>query len=435
MYALWNKEYSANCEFSWDEIVPLLKEAVGAVEVLKINMGGDVLDYDRAPTTGRHVIAIGGLALARGLTLEGLCVSYVLRNVSAADTLLQIGRWFGYRLGYKEYCRVYLTEKLESDFSSINESVEELRDELKTMEQLKMTPLEFGLKVRRSETGIAITAKNKMRSAERISLAQDFGLRHVQGFEAFNSQSVNKSNLDSCMGFIEEVEKENQLFPPLKGQSALVWTGVDVLKVLELLKNFENPALAFRKMKNGNSLLMDYLRDRSKFELATWTVAVPYVSRRLKKSIPLPVGGAEGRFCRTRHSAFLNSATGENILSFTRKNNVSNPVPEDLKFGEDQSDLLAGYEDQKGGSETPRWLKARRSPFLIVHLLDVELEKISPKGPLPFDEGEPVVTLSVGLPSSSIKIVEREYEATTTYLKILREMMKQSETDEDIADE
>ena len=97
----WNSEYDSVCDYSWDEIRLNLAAAIAPIEIALVNMRGKALDYSSRRDRPLHVIAIGGLALARGLTLEGLAVSYVLRNVGAGDTLLQLGRWFGYRPGYE----------------------------------------------------------------------------------------------------------------------------------------------------------------------------------------------------------------------------------------------------------------------------------------------------------------------------------------------
>ena len=61
---------------------------------------------------GEHVIAVGGDKLSRGLTLDGLSVSYYLRASQMYDTLMQMGRWFGYRDGYLDVCRIYTTQEL-----------------------------------------------------------------------------------------------------------------------------------------------------------------------------------------------------------------------------------------------------------------------------------------------------------------------------------
>jgi hypothetical protein len=82
------------------------------------------------------------------------------------DTLLQMGRWFGYREGYQDLCRIFMTEQAISWYAHISGAVEELREEFREMERLGLTPMDFGLKVRSHPTALIVTAKNKMRAAE-----------------------------------------------------------------------------------------------------------------------------------------------------------------------------------------------------------------------------------------------------------------------------
>ena len=92
----FRREFS-DVEFGVDEVLAILHQAISPVRVVTVNMRGGKLEYERNTKTGLQVIAIGGLALSRGLTLEGLTVSYIIRNASASDTLMQMARWFGYR--------------------------------------------------------------------------------------------------------------------------------------------------------------------------------------------------------------------------------------------------------------------------------------------------------------------------------------------------
>ena len=108
-----------------------------------------------------------------GLTLEGLSITYILRNASASDTLMQMGRWFGYRFGYENLTRVFMPQTSFNHYSSIHIATEELRDELEEMSP-RLTPLDFGLKVRNSETGLMITAKNKLQNTEKITFSKIF---------------------------------------------------------------------------------------------------------------------------------------------------------------------------------------------------------------------------------------------------------------------
>lgn len=60
---------------------------------------------------GLRMIAVGGMSLSRGLTLEGLVISYFYRNSKMYDTLMQMGRWFGYRNGYADLCRIWMSDE------------------------------------------------------------------------------------------------------------------------------------------------------------------------------------------------------------------------------------------------------------------------------------------------------------------------------------
>ena len=135
------------CE--WVDIQRKLKRSALPVEVRAINQrtGAASLDY-RPYRQGLRVVAVGGNSLSRGLTLEGLSTSYFYRNSQMYDTLLQMGRWFGYRDGYDDLCRVWMTDEAIAWYAHISEATEELRTEIKRMQRLNLTPRDFGLKVR-----------------------------------------------------------------------------------------------------------------------------------------------------------------------------------------------------------------------------------------------------------------------------------------------
>jgi hypothetical protein len=119
------------------------------------------LNYGDYENTGLNIIAVGGYSLSRGLTLEGLMVSYFLRNSMMYDTLMQMGRWFGYRPDYEDLCRVWMPEEAEGWYSHITESIEELREELRRMEAAEQ-PRRIRLKVRSHPDSLIVTARNKM---------------------------------------------------------------------------------------------------------------------------------------------------------------------------------------------------------------------------------------------------------------------------------
>ena len=127
----------------------------------------DRIDYTGAPRT---YIVVGGSILARGLTLEGLMVSYFLRSTKQYDTLLQMGRWFGYRPNYEDLPRIWLPEELRLRFRALASVEEEVRDEIEQYRRQDLTPMDMAVRIR-AIPGMAITGANKMRAARRCAVS------------------------------------------------------------------------------------------------------------------------------------------------------------------------------------------------------------------------------------------------------------------------
>ena len=149
---------------------------------------GDILDYVDHPN-GLSVIAIGGDKLSRGLTLEGLCVSYYLRASTMYDTLMQMGRWFGYRPGYVDLCRLFTSRELNEWFCHITHASEELREEFDYMaDTAGSTPEKYALKVRSHPGVLQITASNKMLATTDIQIT--WSGRLVESYELKRSKEA-----------------------------------------------------------------------------------------------------------------------------------------------------------------------------------------------------------------------------------------------------
>ncbi len=159
-------------EFSWEEVQRALHEAVAPIVVRYVNGGNAAknLNYDECDEKdgqdGLRIIAVGGYSLSRGLTLEGLCCSYFYRNTKMYDTLMQMGRWFGYRPKYEDICQVWINPDAVEWYSYIAEASEELKGEVRRMQEENRTPKDFGLCVRSDITALLVTARNKMRTAQ-----------------------------------------------------------------------------------------------------------------------------------------------------------------------------------------------------------------------------------------------------------------------------
>jgi Z1 domain len=144
------------------------------------NRSQDELEYERNPNL--RAVLVGGNKLSRGLTLEGLLVCYYVRRANAYDTLLQMGRWFGYREDYVDLTRLYTTTELADNFRDLATYEEELRQEIHRYEQLRLTPLDFGPRIRK-HPAMQIIARNRMGSARPISYNYAATLQQTSAFE------------------------------------------------------------------------------------------------------------------------------------------------------------------------------------------------------------------------------------------------------------
>jgi hypothetical protein len=448
LYRVWKQEYEGvdSLNLSWDEVRVHLIDSIKTIEPKLVNMKGSGIDYEKASPSGLHLIGIGGLALARGLTLEGLAVSYVLRNVGAADTLLQMGRWFGYRPGFEHLCRIHATQDLIDDFAAVSESVEELRTDFQRMAFLNKTPYEFGLKVRQSPTGIAITAANKMRNAQEISLAEDFSTRHIQAHSLHDDSNKNQKNIDQALAFINLLnENHRDSFEINTDRKALVWKKIPSNSILKFIKSMSFPQTEFDLLSSDeSSLLTSYIADRIGSELNEWDVGVPYVSAGKSNSVRLPVQSGGQTFCRSRTGTKRVSA---NVVKVNEKNAIAFGT-DDFELGEDpiaykgrvesviaeakSAGLNAGKLIPKEPSTTWVHTKARSKPLLLIHFL-----QLSPASDftmnLPINS--PVASLGILLPGTMIKCTERRYQASRRLIEMLTKLREETETDEVIEDE
>jgi hypothetical protein len=212
----------------WEDVRAALPQLAKSVRVKVINGEGiDVLDYEESKD-GLNVIAIGGDKLSRGLTLEGLSVSYFLRSSKMYDTLMQMGRWFGYRDGYIDVCRLYTTSELIDWFGHIAMASEELRVEFEKMVANNGTPSQYGLKVR-AHSVLLVTSALKMAHGTTLKLSFSGDVAETIIFDR-DPTWLDKNNSAS--------EKWLQaLGSPASGGKAggHVWTSVEASDILELL--------------------------------------------------------------------------------------------------------------------------------------------------------------------------------------------------------
>ncbi len=234
----WDTEF-AQASVEWTDVLARLNDAIAPIVTVEVNSsrGAAQLNYEANAKMGLNVIAVGGLSLSRGLTLEGLSVSYVLRNSQMYDTLLQMGRWFGYRDGYRDLTRVYLPDEAIDWYAHITLATSELRMEFERMESLRMTPRDFGLKVRSDPDTLLITARNKMREAKEILWDVGLAGELIETTKLVARQDALDSNWSAVLSLIERMNAHSVPAQDSPGEQVL-WRGVPREYVLSFLKTF-----------------------------------------------------------------------------------------------------------------------------------------------------------------------------------------------------
>lgn len=293
---LWGRDFVATTErtsapdcrpIEWAEIDKALLAATEKIEVRTINgKAGDVLDYVDQADVGISVIAIGGDKLSRGLTLEGLSVSYYLRASRMYDTLMQMGRWFGYRPKYLDLCRLYTTPELVEWYEHITEANEELRELFDQMALSRATPEEFGIRVK-SHPDLLVTGAVKMRNGHKLQLTYAGDITETIGF--YRDTKRVEQNYEDTDKFIHSLGNHSRI---LGEGGKVIWSGVSGERIVnDFLANIKVHPSAY---KARPELLAQYIRQRIPHgELVDWTVVLvsaggPTLASHFGYSIGLP---------------------------------------------------------------------------------------------------------------------------------------------------
>lgn len=276
--AVWDKyglETKSQCD--WDSFrKEFLFDAVKRIEVRAVNQstGSSSLNYYLYKKIGFRVIAVGGNSLSRGLTLEGLCVSYFYRNTMMYDTLLQMGRWFGYRPNYDDLVKIWMAEDAVDWYGFITDATNELKTELLQMERQHQTPEEFGLKVRQDPNSLIVTARNKMRTGTVVRRPITVSGRLIETPRLKNRAESLESNEKACkllismLDGIQGVTREHNDSP-----NAVIWRNVPKKYVIDLVSNFDAHPW---HLNFQSQALSEYVSEND--DLDFWDVAVPFGS-------------------------------------------------------------------------------------------------------------------------------------------------------------
>ena len=392
---------------SWEEIKPLLYKAVQKIDVKSINgSSADSLTYYDNEKNGISVIVIGGDKLSRGLTLEGLSISYFLRASKMYDTLMQMGRWFGYRPGYVDLCRLFTSDDLNEWYRHITIASEELRSDFDYLANINGTPEDYALKVRNHPGQLQITSVSKMRYTNQIQVS--WAGRLIETYQLPMDKKIKKANLDETKIFISKLGQYN-----IKDNNYL-WTNISADLICDYFSNF-NVAESLKKV--DLELICSYIQELNNYgELTSWSVALMN-----KTTVPGSVYTFNNNIkvgCFDRNRA---EDTNWNTY-YIRKNHIlGNQKDEFIDLEEDilNKALIRTKEIKKkwGDKDYPspeivrKEFRPKQKPLLIIYPLNPECanvkdfnNEIIPNTLTFSNTDEPFIGFAISFPSSNVNI-------------------------------
>lgn len=228
-------------------------------------------DMEPYPSPAPAFIIVGGSTLSRGLTIEGLVSTFFLRASCQADTLMQMGRWFGYRRNYELLPRIWMTSDTREKFRFLSELEVDLREDLQKYMQLDVTPIEYGPRILASPkvSWLRLTSRGHMVNAKAAEM--DFSGAKPQTVVFDKNECIQNQNIEITERFIQGLGKP----VPSADNTSLYWKNVSISYIMDklLLSGFTfcNRSRVFNEIET----FCDWIKQlSSEQELENWTVIV-----------------------------------------------------------------------------------------------------------------------------------------------------------------
>ena len=416
LHAVWEREFR-DTEFDWAHVQSRLLEAASPIRAVEVNsQSPGTLDYTGNRQDGLNVIAVGGFSLSRGLTLEGLMVSYFLRNSMMYDTLMQMGRWFGYRPDYQDLCRIWMPDAAQGWYEHIADSIEELRSELRSMEASNATPEEFGLKVRSHPDSLIVTARNKMGSGSPIVVSIGLASKLIETHTLHRDDVSLEANRNAARRLARRFGQLGFPIETADGEEfGFLLRGVPVAPILDFLSEFRNHPLS---MKTEGGPVRRYIEERQDDELAEWDILFASVEEREGYI----TDNSLGRAINCQQRTIGNRSDARTLRVSNRQRVSTRGIERSGLTDEQRTTAEKAFQDElerDGRAQESRkiecpdrvYRKKRTKPLLMIHLIDVQ-----PDGQdVPPDQ--PVVAWGISFPGTDREERRVEYVVNTTWLR------------------
>jgi Z1 domain. len=403
---VWEKcELNIIAAYSWETVQHSLYSSTSPIEIRLVNqrakqMGIERLDYEPYEKDGLRVIAVGGNSLSRGLTLEGLCVSYFDRNSQMYDTLMQMGRWFGYRDGYEDLFRIWMRGEAITWYQYITEATAELRGEIQEMQRIGLTPREFGLKVRQDLTSLFVTAKNKMRSAETVERWISVAAELIESPRLIANRNSLLTNLKATNDFI--IDMLDTGHQPTTKDLRLIFKDIPSEKVADYIRAFLSHPSHFPFSSRDLSGYIKASKEHPLWDVVIYNVqGQKYTDTKYLPPRVIDLGiYPSSRIMRISDSCLLISGQRARV-----------GVPGATKYGLEEDDINRIEEEfraVKGKATIPDkpYLRINRKPILLIYYINIDTEQKqkriinSNQSAIDLVDDMPVIGLGLGFPGS-----------------------------------
>lgn len=426
LHAVWESEFAEAEGADWPTVQARLHEVLVAARVVEVNASkrSQPLDYDQTGEHGVTVIAVGGFSLSRGLTLEGLTISYFLRNSMMYDTLMQMGRWFGYRPGYEDLCRIWIPADGVGWYAHIHEAMDDLQTQLKRMELAKATPEQFGLAVRSHPESLIVTARNKMGTGREFPMKVGLAGKLVETTRIRTDSDQLDRNRQAGHALAAAIQASG--LAPQNPSRGTLFSGVSVDLIRDFLRAFRADA---SDPLTDPRLMSDYIDARADTELREWDVL--FASAQKADATSANLSGIDMRaFGRSVGEPDLRQ--GVLAISGTSRR-VGSPGDERVGLTREQIDAATNAfreERIRDGKPVPETLPPRifcevkgRRPLIILRFVEpVVPEELKAKSPYL------VLAWSICFPPSEVQGGTVEYIVNTIRM---REMFGEEEIEEE----
>ncbi len=395
----------------WDSIKAELKKAASKIDVRAVHgtrsttnleyHNIDEIDYSRYED-GLSVIAVGGGRLARGITLEGLSTSYYLRTTRMYDSLMQMGRWFGYRPGYVDLCRLYTTETIYEWFNHITMATEEMRHDFDEMTTRNLKPKDFTLKVRNHHGLLAITSVAKLFWAQNISMS--FSGSNPQTYLLLKDQKTIFSNFNNLKNLFERLgfPKDENIITKRNKVRYLLYRNVQIELLTDFIENYKINIPSI-----NNQVISDYIKNQElNKNIKEWNICI--VSNTSEKALLYDEGVVKKPENRTEYDTqqYTLSADGkviELVCSVRNQTEYSELYKITKNQIDDVVDRQVDLLENGNGSVKERRANEGKG-LLLIYALDE-------RGTTNVDNGIPIVGYSLHFPKIQNE-VQVSYSAT-----------------------